>query len=162
MYATAACPVLAVLIAAAGCSAADGGATAAVPSPRAQAAALCRDLDEALPRTLAGLSREDPSPASALTAGWGSPAVILRCGVGRPPKMLDPDVARGKDPDAVAGGVNGVRWLMERQEDGTYRFTTAGRRAYVEVRLPDGRDGSGVLVGLAPAVRKAIPVGIAG
>jgi hypothetical protein len=70
-------------------------------------------------------------------------------------------VAEGRDPDAVAGGVNGVDWLMEKQDDGAYRYTTANRRAYVEVTVPEGRDSSGALIDLAPAVKKAIPKGIA-
>ncbi|MFQ6145611.1 DUF3515 domain-containing protein [Streptomyces seoulensis] len=154
-------PVLAVLIAATACSSSDDGAAVAVPRPDTSAVKLCRDLDGALPPKLAGLSRKDPRPASALTAGWGSPVIILRCGVPRPPKMIDPKVAEGSDPDAVAGGVDGVDWLMERQGDGGYRFTTANRRAYVEVEVPEGQDSSTVLVGLAPAVKKAIPEGIA-
>jgi hypothetical protein len=154
-------PALAALIVATGCSSSDDSATAAVPSPGAAAAKLCRDLDGALPRKLDGLGRKDPRPASALTAGWGSPVIILRCGVPRPPKMIDPKVAEGKDRDAVAGAVNGVDWLMEKQGGGAYRFTTANRKAYVEVEVPEGRDSSTVLVGLAPAVKKAIPEGIA-
>ena len=94
------------------------------------------------------------------TAGWGGVAIILRCGVERPPKMTDPKVANGHDADAVPGGVNGVDWLMER-EGGGYRFTTALRRAYVEVTVPEGRDSSSVLIDLAAAVKKAIPEGIA-
>ncbi|MFJ7074523.1 DUF3515 domain-containing protein [Streptomyces sp. NPDC098781] len=154
-------PVLVLLIAATGCSSADGSASAAVPSPGATTAALCRNLDEALPAKVDGADRRDPSPASSLTAGWGDPAIILRCGVVRPTKMSDPKVAEGRDEDAVAGGVNGVRWLMEEQGDGGYRFTTALRRAYVEVSVPKGRDSSSVLIDLASAVKKAIPAGIA-
>jgi hypothetical protein len=155
-------PALALsLITAAGCSSADDSASAAVPSPDAQAAELCRELDKVLPAKVDGESREDPEPASALTAGWGNPAIILRCGVARPPKMLDPKVAEGHDPDAVPGGVNGVKWLMEKEEGGAYRFTTASRLAYVEVTVPGGRDSSGVLIDLAPAIKKAIPKGIA-
>jgi hypothetical protein len=75
--------------------------------------------------------------------------------------MVDPKVAEGSDPDAVAGGVNGVDWLMEKEDDGAYRFTTANRSAYVEVTVPKGRDSTGALVDLAPAVKKAIPEGIA-
>lgn len=108
-----------------------------------------------------GESRDDPEPASELTAGWGGVAIILRCGVTRPPKMTDPKVANGQDADAVPGGVNGVDWLMERHEDGVQRFTTANREAYVEVEVADGRDSTGVLIDLAPAVKKAIPEGIA-
>ncbi|MGW5212077.1 DUF3515 domain-containing protein [Streptomyces sp. NPDC004051] len=150
-----------VLVTVAGCSPADGRASASVPSPGAKVTELCRNLDEALPATVDGEDRDDPEPASELTAGWGGVAIILRCGVGQPPKMIDPKVANGNDPDALAGGVDGVDWLMEQQDDGTHRFTTAGREAYVEVRVTDGRDSTGVLIDLAPAVKKAIPEGIA-
>lgn len=155
-------PALAVLITAvAGCSPADGSASAAVPSPDAKTTELCQDLDDVLPAKVDGESRDDPEPASELTAGWGGVAIILRCGVERPPKMTDPEVANGGDADAVPGGVDGVDWLMEKQDGGTHRFTTANREAYVEVRVTDGRDSTGVLIDLAPAVKKAIPEGIA-
>ncbi|MFI0086249.1 DUF3515 domain-containing protein [Streptomyces bobili] len=154
-------PPLALLLAAVGCSSADGDVSAAVPSPSATVTELCRNLDRALPSAVDDQHRRDPSPASALTAGWGNPAIILRCGVERPPKMTDPKVATGADPDAVAGGVNGVNWLMEKGDDGAYRFTTASRLAYVEVTVPEGRDTSGVLIDLASAVKSAIPEGIA-
>ncbi|WP_037677601.1 DUF3515 domain-containing protein [Streptomyces griseus] len=154
-------PALALLIAAAGCSSADDSASAAVPSPSSKTVRLCRNLDEALPSKVDGQDRRDPEPESALTAGWGNPPIILRCGVPRPPKMIDPKIAEGHDPDAVAGGVNGVDWLMEKQDDGAYRYTTASREAYVEVTVPKGRDSSGALIDLAPAVKKAIPEGIA-
>ncbi|MGW0993029.1 DUF3515 domain-containing protein [Streptomyces sp. NPDC002520] len=155
----------ALLIAVAGCSSADDGPTVAVPSPDAKTARVCRDLHRLLPGKLDGRNRTDPAPRSAYTAGWGSPAIILRCGVVRPPKMVDPEVAEGGDRDAVAGGVNGVDWLMERQGDGTWRFTTANRIAYVQVSLPGGLSGTDaggpVLTALAPSVKKAIPKGIA-
>ncbi|MFF8944737.1 DUF3515 domain-containing protein [Streptomyces sp. NPDC014864] len=148
-------PVLAVLITAAGCSSSDDSATAAVPSPGPAVTKLCRNLDRALPGTVDGLERRDPAPASALTAGWGSPAIILRCGVERPARMTD--------PDADGAEVNGVGWLLEKRGDGSFRFTTTLRKAYVEVTIPKERTGHGVapLVGLAPAVKKAIPEGIA-
>ncbi|CAL9594153.1 hypothetical protein GCM10010266_56170 [Streptomyces griseomycini] len=154
-------PALAVLITTAGCSPADDSASAAVPSPDAKVTELCQNLDKALPAKVDGESRDDPEPASELTAGWGGVAIILRCGVERPPKMADPKVANGHDPDAVPGGVNGVDWLMEKREDDDHRFTTANREAYVEVEVTDGRDSTGVLIDLAPAVKKAIPEGIA-
>ena len=152
---------LAVLITAAGCSSADDSASAAVPSPDAKVTKLCQNLDKVLPAKVDGESRDDPEPASELTAGWGGVAIILRCGVERPPKMADPKVANGHDADAVPGGVNGVDWLMEKQDGDAYRFTTANREAYVEVAVTDGRDSTGVLIDLAPAVKKAIPEGIA-
>ncbi len=152
---------LAVLITVAGCSSADDSASAAVPRPDAKVTELCQNLDEALPAKVDGESRDDPEPASELTAGWGGVAIILRCGVERPPKMTDPRVANGNDADAVPGGVNGVDWLMETRGDDVQRFTTANREAYVEVEVADGRDGTGVLIDLAPALKKTIPEGIA-
>ncbi|MFI9809747.1 DUF3515 domain-containing protein [Streptomyces sp. NPDC052301] len=155
----------ALLITVAGCSTADDGATVAVPSPDVKTTKVCRELHRVLPRKLDGRERADPEPRSAYTAGWGNPAIILRCGVVRPPKMVDPKVAEGDDPDAVAGGVDGVDWLMEKQADGTWRFTTASRVAYVQVSLPQGmsaqEEGTAVLTDLAPSVKKAIPEGIA-
>ncbi|MFI6354689.1 DUF3515 domain-containing protein [Streptomyces sp. NPDC050743] len=155
----------ALLIAVAGCSSADDSATVAVPSPDAKTAKVCRELHRVLPQKLDGRSRNDPEPRSAYTAGWGNPAIILRCGVVRPPKMVDPKVAKGDDPDAIAGGVNGVDWLMEKQGDDTWRFTTAGRVAYAQIALPKGmspqEEGTAVLTDLATAVKKAIPEGIA-
>lgn len=153
-------PALALLITTAGCSSADDSASVTVPSPDATVTELCRKLDEALPGKVAGLSREDPEPRSTLTAGWGNPEIILRCGVPRPPKMIDPKVAEGHDPDAVPGGVNGVDWLQEKADDG-FRFTTANRKAYVEVAVPGDVDSSAALIELAPAIKSAIPKGIA-
>ena len=154
-------PALVLLIAATGCSSADDNTPIAVPSPGAKVTDLCQNLDKSLPRKVDGLDREDPEPRSALTAGWGSPAIILRCGVSRPAKMIDPKVADGNDPDAVGGGVNGVGWLMEKRDDGSTRFTSAQRLAYVEVTVPGGRDTSSVLVDVAAAIKKTIPDGIA-
>lgn len=153
--------VVAALLTAVGCSGRADGATVTVPGPSPAVTKVCRKLDRALPATVDGLDRRDPAPASALTAGWGSPVVILRCGVQRPPKMLDPAVSRGKDPDAVAGEVDGVGWLMEQQDDGAHRFTTANRIGYVEVRVPGDRDSSAVLVELADAIKRTVPEGIA-
>jgi hypothetical protein len=148
-------PIAAVLITVTGCSSSDGSATAAVPRPDAAVTKLCRNLDKALPRKVDGLSRTDPRPASVLTAGWGSPAIILRCGVPRPAAM--------DDPEADGADVNGVGWLLQKQSDGSFRFTTTLRLAYVEVTIPADRTERGVapLVDLAPAVKKAIPEGIA-
>ncbi|GAA3840533.1 DUF3515 domain-containing protein [Streptomyces phyllanthi] len=157
-------PALALLIATAGCSSSDDNASLAVPSPDAKVTTMCRNLDEALPRTVDGLDRGDPRPRSALTAAWGSSAIILRCGVERPPKMVDPKVPTGGDPDAVAGKVDGIGWLMEKRDDGSYRFTTSSRLAYVEVTVSKeraGQDSSPVLIDLTPAIKKAVPEGIA-
>ncbi|MFE9768425.1 DUF3515 domain-containing protein [Streptomyces sp. NPDC005808] len=148
-------PVLALLIAATGCTSADDDASAVVPSPDAKVTKLCENLDKELPEKVNGLDRNDPEPRSALTAGWGSPAIILRCGVERPAEM--------NDPNADGAEVNGVGWLIEEQDDGSYVFTTTLRTAYVEVRLPKERAdlGAGPLTAFAAPIKKAIPEGIA-
>ncbi|MFF4256081.1 DUF3515 domain-containing protein [Streptomyces sp. NPDC001663] len=149
-------PALAVvLITAAGCSSADDSARAAVPGPGAKVTKLCQNLDKVLPSKVDGQGRKDPEPASALTAGWGDPAIILRCGVDRPAEM--------DDPEADGVEVNGVGWLLQKQKDGSFRFTTTLRKAYVEVTIPKDRTGDGMapLVDLAQSVKKAIPAGIA-
>jgi hypothetical protein len=149
-------PALALLIAATGCSSADDTATAVVPSPDAKVTELCRNLDKVLPKKVDGLDRQDPEPVSALTAGWGSPAIILRCGVERPAEMLD--------PEASTTEVNGVGWLVQEHDDGSYVFTTGLRTAYVEVRLSKqqaAKSGAGPLVDFAKPIKKAIPEGIA-
>ncbi|MBC9723539.1 DUF3515 domain-containing protein [Streptomyces sp. TRM68367] len=148
-------PALVLLITVAGCSSADDSASAAVPSPGAKVTKLCQNLDKVLPARVDGQDRRDPEPASALTAGWGNPAIILRCGVVRPAAMNDPE-ADGVD-------VNGVGWLLQKQGDGSFRFTTTLRKAYVEVTIPKGRteDGMAPLVDVAPAIKKAVPKGIA-
>ncbi|MDX2814401.1 DUF3515 domain-containing protein [Streptomyces sp. NPDC006207] len=114
---------------------ASGGAAGgvAVPSPSASAARMCGALHDALPRKVDGLSKRSVSPVSDLTAGWGDPTVVLRCGVPRP-EMLTPGSA-AYNPTADAVEVNGVSWLIEKTDDG-YRFTTTGRRTFVEVTVP--------------------------
>ncbi|MGW6058010.1 DUF3515 domain-containing protein [Streptomyces sp. NPDC055189] len=148
-------PALALLIASAGCSSADEEAKAAVPTPDSKVTELCRNLDKQLPGKVDGLARVDPAPESELTAGWGDPAIILRCGVAKPPKMNDPEA------DGVTA--DGVNWLIEEQDDGSFRFTSTLREAYVEVTLPKERAGSGVspLTDFAAPVKKTIPEGIA-
>ncbi|MFE9648817.1 DUF3515 domain-containing protein [Streptomyces sp. NPDC006365] len=148
-------PALVLLISATGCSSADDSASAAVPSPDTKVTKLCQNLDERLPPKVDGLDREDPEPRSTLTAGWGGPAIILRCGVEQPAEMLD--------PKASTTEVNGVAWLVQEQDDGSYVFTTGLREAYVEVAFnkEQAAKGAGPLVDFAEPIKKAIPEGIA-
>jgi hypothetical protein len=148
--------VAGLLLLAAACSSADDRAEAAVPAPGKEVAGLCRALDEALPGTVVDEDRSDPEPQSRFTAGWGSPAIILRCGIPRPPVM--------SDPDQVPVEVDGVQWVLEELDGGAHRFTTALRLAYVEVTIPKEAaetSGSFALVDLAPAIKKAVPEGVA-
>ncbi|MER5947883.1 DUF3515 domain-containing protein [Streptomyces sp. NPDC001904] len=150
-------PALSLLVASvAGCSATDAAPKAAVPTPETSVAKLCRNLDKVLPQKLDGSERNDPDPSSELTAAWGSPAIILRCGVPWP------DAAA--DADSNPATVNGVEWIVQKLDSGAQRMTTGSRLAYVEVTIPEDQVaavGAGPLVDLAGPIKKAIPKGIA-
>ncbi|WNF29843.1 DUF3515 domain-containing protein [Streptomyces sp. C11-1] len=119
-------PSAAVLaLAAAGCSFSDAQPSITVPTPSSEAAAYCKALDGELPETVLDRERNDPSPESELTAGWGDGAIVLRCGVPRPAKM--------DDPQAEAVEADGVNWMLEQPEGSGPRFTTTYRKAYVEI-----------------------------
>ncbi|HEY5835296.1 DUF3515 domain-containing protein [Streptomyces sp.] len=127
--------------------------TVAVPVPDARAAGYCRALHRELPPKVEGLSRHDLKPESEFTAGWGDPAIQLRCGVPRPEIL--------KDPAAAGVTVDGVGWVIEQRPGGVFRLTTTLRKAYVEVTLPTKWAGDvGALTDLAGPVRKTIPEGV--
>ncbi|MFD9033857.1 DUF3515 domain-containing protein [Streptomyces sp. NPDC059567] len=139
-----------LLLTAAGCSSTDAKASVPVPSPSAEEAAFCQALAKELPDTVAGLGRTDPKPESELTAGWGDAAIVLRCGVPRPEKMTD--------PQSQGVSVNGVRWMLERQEGGGPRFTSVYRKTYVEVTLDERyAHDAAPLVDLAAPVEQTVP-----
>lgn len=137
---------------------AGGGPEVAVPSPSARAAAVCRKLHAALPAEVDGLARRSVVPSSDLTAGWGDPTVVLRCGV-RVPGVLDPHAGAAYDPTADAAEVDGVTWLVQQLvDDEGYRFTTTDRRVYVEVTVPHRYAPEiNPLTDLAAAVRTTVP-----
>ncbi|WP_424215382.1 DUF3515 domain-containing protein [Streptomyces sp. BI20] len=146
--------VLVALVALAGC-----GARTRVdppPTPPADVAKHCAALHGELPEEVAGAARSDTDPDSELTAAWGGSAIVLRCGIPKPPRMADPD------QDGVE--VNGVSWLLEPLDGGRFRFTTGLRVAYTEVVVDaaTAKDrGAGLLVGISAAVAKTVPEGIA-
>lgn len=145
----------AVLTTAVGCSWHDAGSAPAVPKPSGPAAAMCRSLHDELPGTVDGLARSANEPASEFTAAWGDPAVRLRCGVPRP-AVLTPG-NEDYNPTADAVDVNGVSWLLEKQDDG-YRFTTTGRKTFVEVTVPgEYAPEVNALTDFAESVKGAVP-----
>ncbi|KMO98233.1 DUF3515 domain-containing protein [Streptomyces roseus] len=150
-------PVLVAVLALAGCT--PGDAEARVdppPTPPADVAGFCAALHGELPEKVAGLARAEAAPESDLTAAWGGSAIVLRCGVPKPPEMADPK------QEGVE--VNGVRWLLEKVPDsagGGFRFITGMRLAYTEVRVDkEHATDAGMLVGLSTAVAKTVPEGI--
>jgi hypothetical protein len=146
---------IAAVCAVTGCSLTDGSGVRPVPTPSAEAATVCRALQDRLPATVDGLDRSAEGPDSDFAADWGDPAVQLRCGVPRP-ELLTPG-SEHYNPTAEGVEVNGVTWLLEKQEDG-YRFTTTGRKAFVEVTVPgEYAPEVNALTDLATAVKKTVP-----
>jgi hypothetical protein len=103
-----------------GCS---GGVEVAPPTGLTPAAeATCRGVS--WPQTVGGMARMTTQPSSPLTAAWGEPALIARCGVPTPGPTTDNCIA-----------VDGVDWVAHPLSDGT-RMTTFGRQPAVEVLVP--------------------------
>lgn len=139
-------------LALAGCAA--GPVDVTYPAPTGVALRRCAALVDALPDDLDGLQRREVRPEDAMAAAWGSPAVVLRCGVARPAALT---------PTSFCLVANGVGWLPtvdgverppESPTDETQVFTTIGQHPSVEVEVPGDRadDSAGFLAGLAEPV----------
>ena len=111
-------------------------------TPSEAEAEQCRDLVSDLPDEVDGLEQRDTDPDSDLVAAWGDPAVVLRCGVAKPPELV---------ASSLCYEVNGVGWFATENGEpldgsgpttGTVVFTTIGRSPYVEVTVPDDPDRS--------------------
>jgi hypothetical protein len=141
---------LALLAACGGGSSPSGPLAVATPSPAPKVAAVCARLHDAVPPTVDGRVKVPASPASELTAAWGDPAVVLRCGVAKP---------RSLRPTSELIEVNSVRWFLQ-ETHSAYVFTTYGRVAFVEIRVPKSvprERATAPLVDLAPAVKTSVP-----
>lgn len=119
--------------------------------------AMCDDLDAQLPAEVLGQKARKTVPTSKLTAAWGDPAIVLRCGVPLPVSLRpsDPDY----DPEQNAIGVNGVRWTFEFLGEGKgVRLTTLHREINVEVTVPAAYpEPGGVVTAFADALKRTVP-----
>jgi len=112
----------------------------ATPDPTG--AAICADVMGDLPETVLDQGRRTVEPGR-LSAAWGKPAIVLRCGVPAPPTLTD---------TSECLEINGVGWFGEEATGGTI-YTTIGRATFVEVSVPAEYPlGSGALVDLGAAV----------
>ncbi|WP_329256429.1 DUF3515 domain-containing protein [Actinoallomurus sp. NBC_01490] len=135
-----------VLLLLTGCG--TGAVEVPVPRPPAAIASVCRSLRDRLPAKVHGKSRRATSPKSPLVTAWGSPAIVVRCGVPRPTALK---------PTSQLVVVNGVNWLPV-PADRPVTFTAVGRRAYVEVTVPGAYEPPGdVLIELAGPIKTAVP-----
>ncbi|KAA1423985.1 DUF3515 domain-containing protein [Mumia zhuanghuii] len=134
-----------LLVALAGCA-----DTVAVdpPEPAADVATLCSDLLDDAPGAVAGQDAVRVAPEGAGRA-WGSPAIVMRCGVERPA-----DLGAASRCDMV----DGIGWFTQ-EDDDYYVFTTIGRTAYVEVSVPRRYDPpADALTDLAATIDEHDPV----
>jgi hypothetical protein len=121
------------------------------PAPDARAAALCTAFMRALPGSLLGAPRADPSPDVAV---WATrPRTVLRCGVPRPSSLA-------RHQGDLGPNINGVQWYTEDDGHGGHRFTLTQRPGvYVEVAAPAGATPYPVdaLAVVSPAVLATLP-----
>ena len=88
-------------------------------------------------------------PVSDLTAAWGDPPIVLRCGVDRPAAY---------EPTSVLGTYDGVDWLPVEADDG-YVFYATDRVAWIEVAVPSAYAPEvNPLIDLAPAITASVPI----
>ena len=118
------------------------------PLPTGAAAYACSSLHGRLPDEVSGQTVTATDPHSPLTSAWGSPSIVLRCGVATPEALT---------PTSQLLTVDGIDWLPEQLTHG-YLFTTVGRAVNVEVSVPDAYSPeAGALADLSPAIAATIP-----
>jgi hypothetical protein len=103
-----------------------------------------------LPERLDDMPAVPVTPRTTYAAAWGEPAIVLRCGV---------DVPRAFTATSEIIEVNAVAWFLD-ETDAAYVFTSVGRQALVEVRVPSSvprQDATAPLVDLARPITRCIP-----
>ena len=123
------------------------------PNPDPSAARLCNALRARLPARLHGKGRRSTTPKSSFVTAWGSPAIALRCGVGRP---------AGLQATTEVTQISGISWFPQ-PPDNPVTFTAVNLAAYVEVDIPAAYSPAGdVLTDLIPAIKATIPLAPSG
>lgn len=122
-----------------------------VPAPQANSPD-CVKLLAALPAELTSKGakltrRELAPPAPAATVAWGDPdAIVLRCGLDRPPELT---------PATELRVVSGVQWLPV-EGQGASTWYVVDRPVYVALTVPDSA-GTGPLQEITGTVATALP-----
>jgi hypothetical protein len=120
-----------------------------VPLPEGAGAYACAALHGSLPDEVLKHTVTATTPKSSYTSAWGSPAIVLRCGVPQPAALT---------ATSQLLTVDGVDWLPEQLTAG-YLFTTVGRELNVEVSVPNAyAPESDALVDLSPVIAATIRV----
>jgi Protein of unknown function (DUF3515) len=114
----------------------------APPTPTDAVTAACTKVFEKLPVQLGTLNPRKTDSDSSFVAAWGNPAIVIRCGVARPP-------AAAFSSGAQTLGIDDVLWLPQPQKSQVV-YTTIDRSVSIEVTVPANQDQPLSL--LAPAV----------
>jgi Protein of unknown function (DUF3515) len=125
----------------------------APPSTDSRTISLCAQVISALPLTLDGqdLRRTVSNPASPSIVAWGDPAIVLRCGAGRPP-----DLRPGSSTVFPSVTGQGGPFYDVVSHDGSNVWTTVDRAVYVEVAVP-AKYNSAPLPAISRAIAKILP-----
>jgi Protein of unknown function (DUF3515) len=124
------------------------------PSPSGAVAEQCAHLGNVLPARLESLGPRVISPRSPLVHAWGTPAVVLTCGVARP---------AGYSPSSSeTTAVDGVEWFEQPHADSVtwtaVRSNPDAQPVYLALQVPTHYQGQGAfLVDLARPLRLALP-----
>lgn len=114
----------------------------------AETRAACERLIAALPAQVDDLEQREVR-GSSIAAAWGDPAIVLRCGVGRPTEF---------DELSACHRADGVDWFVPERVVEDQRadivMTTIGRIPAVEVLVPARyRPTTAPMVDLAEAIK---------
>ena len=132
---------------AAGC-AGDGTVRVTPPTPRGPVASVCANLVNYLPASLDGHRSRVIEPRSPLIHAWGSPPIVLRCGVPQPA-----DYDPGSPQTAT---VDGVIWFQQIGKT-SVTWTAIRRTADVELIVPTSYDAQGgFLVEIGKSLKQTI------
>lgn len=132
-----------------------GVSVAPPPPPNATTQAACTKVLAQLPVTLdyggTTLVARPALSTSTFVTAWGDPAVVLRCGVGRPSALMPGNATQIFSAD----GAGGVFWLPVRTSSHTV-WTSVDRAVYIEVTVPNAYR-TPPLGPLAHAIEAALP-----
>lgn len=120
------------------------------PNPDAATTSTCAQVISALPLVLDGknLRRTVSNPPTGLVQAWGDPAIVLRCGVAKPPEL---------NPSNTTGYIqlNGVLTLVTSRGDDEI-YTVVDRAVFIELAVPHEYHSAPVPP-VMNAVRKVLP-----
>jgi hypothetical protein len=118
-----------------------------VPPATAEIERSCPALMSDLPVELAGEQSRRVDSDTPFAYAWGDPAVVLICGVERPPGFVT---------GTATIQINGVQWYVDTSDPDTTVWTAVDRPVYVEVRLPADVDSAPVTA-LTTHITQAMP-----